>query len=65
MKTRANASEQWGKVLGLIASISFTVGSILFLPAYSEHATMGVWAFISGSLLLFTASVISLIEGGR
>ncbi|WP_334020516.1 YrhK family protein [Alteromonas sp. S015] len=38
--------------LGLAACLCFFCGSSLFLPAFSKFATVGVWLFMAGSLLM-------------
>lgn len=43
----------------LLSSLSFLGGSILFLPAFADHSTAGVWCFISGSLLMFGSTLLA------
>lgn len=40
------------KLLGVLSSLSFFVGSTLFLPALAQYATFGVWLFMTGSALM-------------
>ena len=37
---------------GLASCLCFFCGSTLFLPAFSKLATVGVWLFMAGSLLM-------------
>ncbi len=39
--------------LGILASLSFFFGSMLFLPTFASYATVGVWLFMTGSALMF------------
>ena len=39
--------------LGIISSIAFFFGSMLFLPSFADYATIGVWLFMLGSALMF------------
>lgn len=39
-------------LLGVLASLSFFVGSTLFLPALAQYAIFGVWLFMTGSALM-------------
>ena len=43
--------------LGLIGNLFFFIGSILFLPAFDQLQTQGVWLFIAGSLLMLIGSL--------
>ncbi|KHT53599.1 hypothetical protein RJ44_18680 [Alteromonas macleodii] len=38
--------------LSVAACLCFFWGSTLFLPAFSLYATVGVWLFMAGSLLM-------------
>lgn len=40
-------------ILGILASLSFFFGSMLFLPKFAAYSTVGVWLFMIGSALLF------------
>ncbi|MCC2605901.1 YrhK family protein [Planctobacterium marinum] len=40
-----------------IASISFFIGSTLFLPFFGDLAIIGIWLFMTGSALMFWDSV--------
>lgn len=39
-------------MINLLASLSFLCGSTLFLPQLSAHATIGVYLFMLGSVLM-------------
>ncbi|MBB3034113.1 YrhK family protein [Alteriqipengyuania lutimaris] len=43
--------------LGLLGNVLFFVGSILFLPAFESHQTLGVWLFIMGSFLMLVGAL--------
>ena len=47
--------------LGLLGNVLFFVGSILFLPAFESHQTLGVWLFIIGSFCLSCPSVMTFL----
>ena len=40
------------KKTAVLACVCFFIGSSLFLPEFAEHATIGVWLFMCGSLLM-------------
>lgn len=44
-------------ILGVIASLAFFFGSMLFLPTFAEYATIGVWLFMTGSVLMLIDTV--------
>ncbi len=39
-------------IINLIASLAFLFGSTLFLPQFSDYATIGVYLFMLGSALM-------------
>ncbi|MCC2616231.1 YrhK family protein [Aestuariibacter halophilus] len=39
--------------LGIISSLAFFFGSMLFLPQFGQYAIIGVWLFMGGSGLMF------------
>lgn len=43
--------------LGVIGNATFFVGSIFFLPVYEAWMTLGVWLFITGSLLMLIGAL--------
>lgn len=51
MKTRL-ALRLPKKLLSILASLAFFVGSTLFLPVFADYSTVGVWAFMTGSALM-------------
>lgn len=42
--------------IGFVGNLTFFIGSIFFLPAFEPLQTLGVWLFISGSLLMLIGS---------
>lgn len=48
--------------LGILASLSFFFGSMLFLPTFASYATVGVWLFMTGSALMFIDIIRSLSD---
>ena len=49
--------------LGLFGNAMFFAGSLLFLPAFEEYKTLGVWLFIFGSFFMLIGAVGSLLVG--
>lgn len=52
-------------LLGVISSLCFLGGSILFLPQFVSYSVTGVWLFAAGSgLMLFTtgSQVVSAVK---
>ncbi|EKE85246.1 YrhK family protein [Idiomarina xiamenensis] len=47
------------KLLAILSSLSFFFGSMLFLPSFADYATVGVWAFMAGSALMFIDILLS------
>lgn len=47
--------------LGLLGNISFFAGSVLFLPAFEQYKTVGVWLFIVGAFLMTIGSLGQLL----
>lgn len=43
--------------IGVVGNATFFVGSIFFLPVYSDWMTFGVWLFITGSLLMLFGAI--------
>ena len=50
-------SPKTNAVVNILSALSFFVGSTLFLPAYAEHATIGVVLFMIGSALCFLSAL--------
>ncbi|QJR81282.1 YrhK family protein [Alteromonas pelagimontana] len=48
--------------INILASLAFFFGSALFLPRFAQYATVGVWLFMTGSLLMFVVSVCGCIR---
>lgn len=42
--------------LGWLGNAAFFIGSILFLPQFEAHKTIGVWLFIVGAFLMWVGS---------
>lgn len=42
---------------GLVGNLLFVIGSVLFLPSFSAEQTIGVWLFITGSLLMLIGAL--------
>jgi len=42
-------------ILGILACLSFFFGSLLFLPTFAQYATVGVWLFMTGSVLMLVS----------
>ena len=40
-------------LLGTLSSLAFFFGSMMFLPTFTNYATIGVWLFMLGSALMF------------
>lgn len=51
--------------LGLLSSLAFFFGSMMFLPNFTEHATIGVWLFMAGSALMFIDVLLGVITPRR
>lgn len=49
-------------LLMIIASLFFLIGSILFLPQFSDYSLIGVWSFAIGSFTMLAISVVDLFE---
>jgi hypothetical protein len=43
--------------VGVIGNATFFVGSIFFLPVYSDWMAVGVWLFITGSFLMLLGAL--------
>ena len=41
------------KLIGMVSSLCFFFGSMLFLPVFSPYSTLGVWLFMAGSAIMF------------
>ncbi|MFC7367244.1 YrhK family protein [Vreelandella zhaodongensis] len=52
--------QQLPNFLGLLSSLCFFFGSLLFLPNSAIYATVGVWCFVMGSLIMFIIYAMSL-----
>lgn len=57
--------QQLPHLLGLLSSLCFFFGSLLFLPAFSSYATVGVWCFVMGSLIMFIIYAMSIKNAGK
>lgn len=60
MNSETTQRQQLPNLLGLLSSLFFFFGSLLFLPAFASYATVGVWCFVMGSLIMFIIYVISM-----
>lgn len=56
---------QLPNLLGLLSSLCFFFGSFLFLPAFSNYATVGVWCFVMGSLIMFIIYLMLIIGSSK
>ncbi|MDQ7729843.1 YrhK family protein [Halomonas sp. SpR8] len=63
MNSETTQRQQLPNLLGLLSSLFF-FGSLLFLPAFAIYATVGVWCFVMGSLIMFIIYVISMKSTG-
>jgi hypothetical protein len=43
--------------IGAIGNFIFFIGSIFFLPSFSSMLVVGVWLFITGSLLMMMGAI--------
>tara|TARA_R100000353_G_scaffold89041_2_gene65910 strand:- start:1856 stop:2062 length:207 start_codon:yes stop_codon:yes gene_type:complete len=57
--------QQLPNLLGLLSSLFFFFGSLLFLPAFANYATVGVWCFVMGSLIMFIIYVMNMKNVGK
>ncbi|MDQ7733556.1 YrhK family protein [Halomonas sp. SpR1] len=64
MNSETTQRQQLPNLLGLLSSLFFFFGSLLFLPAFAIYATVGVWCFVMGSLIMFIIYVISMKSTG-
>ncbi|MGQ7262608.1 YrhK family protein [Vreelandella sp. V005] len=65
MNSETTQCQQLPNLLGLLSSLFFFFGSLLFLPAFASYATVGVWCFVMGSLIMFIIYVISMKSSGE
>ncbi|WP_386078224.1 YrhK family protein [Vreelandella sp. F11] len=65
MTSDTTQRQQLPNLLGLLSSLFFFFGSLLFLPAFVSYATVGVWCFVMGSLIMFIIYVISMKSTGE
>ena len=49
------------RLIGVIGNLAFVVGSVLFLPAFENYQTVGVWLFIGGSALKLRGALGELL----
>ena len=53
--------------IGAIGNFIFFIGSILFLPSFKSMLVVGVWLFITGSLLMMMGAIgeifVKIYEG--
>lgn len=52
-------------MMSVVASLFFLLGSILFLPAFSQYAVEGVWCFIAGSAVFLLMSSLDVVFSER
>ncbi|WP_425606612.1 YrhK family protein [Microbulbifer litoralis] len=57
--------EKLHNLLGVVSSIAFLSGSILFLPNFSQYAVAGVWLFALGSLLMLMTTAHNTLRSWR
>ncbi|NDL71416.1 YrhK family protein [Vreelandella alkaliphila] len=57
--------QQLPNFLGLLSSLCFFFGSLLFLPNSAIYATVGVWCFVMGSLIMFIIYAMSIKNTGK
>lgn len=65
MNSEIAQHQQLPNLLGLLSSLFFFFGSLLFLPAFASYATVGVWCFVMGSLIMFIIYVMSMKDTGK
>ncbi|MBT2802648.1 YrhK family protein [Halomonas sp. ISL-56] len=65
MNSETTQRQQLPNLLGLLSSLFFFFGSLLFLPAGAIYATVGVWCFVLGSLTMFIIYAMSLRNAGK
>jgi hypothetical protein len=44
-------------LLGVLSSLCFLFGSLLFLPNFAEYSVTGVWLFAMGSALMLVTTM--------
>lgn len=55
--------QQLPNLLGIFSSLCFFFGSFMFLPTFAAYATIGVWCFVVGSLIMFIIYLINIKSG--
>ncbi|MBL1268218.1 MAG: YrhK family protein [Halomonas sp.] len=65
MNSEITQHQQLPNLLGLLSSLFFFFGSLLFLHAFASYATVGVWCFVMGSLIMFIIYVMSMKDTGK
>ncbi len=65
MDSRTKQRQQLPNLLGLLSSLCFFIGSLLFLPTSAIYATIGVWCFVMGSLIMFIIYAMSIKNAGK
>ena len=65
MNSEIAQHQQLPNLLGLLSSLFFFFGSLLFLLAFASYATVGVWCFVMGSLIMFIIYVMSMRDTGK
>lgn len=55
--------QQLTNLLGIVSSLCFFFGSFLFLPMLAAYATLGVWCFVAGSLIMFVIYWMNMKTG--
>lgn len=65
MNSKTAQRQQLPNLLGLLSSLFFFCGSLLFLPTGAIYATIGVWCFVMGSLTMFIIYAMSIKNTGK
>ncbi|MCD6006145.1 MULTISPECIES: YrhK family protein [Halomonadaceae] len=65
MNSVTKQRQQLPNLLGLLSSLCFFFGSLLFLPIFSSYAIVGVWCFVMGSLIMFIIYAMSMKDTGK
>lgn len=65
MNSETTQRQQLPNLLGLLSSLFFFFGSLLFLPTGAIYATVGVWCFVMGSLTMFIIYLMSMRNAGK
>lgn len=65
MNSVTKQRQQLPNILGLLSSLCFFFGSLLFLADSAFYATVGVWCFVMGSLIMFIIYAMSMKDTGK